>query len=326
MATDIVNNIFSVSAQTFSSKALQVFRYQYAHNAVYRRWVQALKIDVEAVNTIEEIPFLPIEFFKTCNVSTGTFVPDVTFESSGTTAQQPSKHPVKDLSIYKQSFLEGFRLFYGDVTEYCIIGLLPSYLERSGSSLVMMVDELIKLSNHPLSNFYLYNFEKLAGVLQTLEDAQQPTMLIGVTFALLDFAEKHPLQLRHTTIMETGGMKGRKKEMIREEVHEKLKASFKIERVHSEYGMTELLSQAYSKGDGVFSTPGWMKVFARDEDDPLNVMNSGRGLLNVIDLANIHSCSFIATDDVAIVHTNETFEVIGRRDGSDVRGCNLMIV
>lgn len=233
---------------------------------------------------------------------------------------------MKDINLYKQSFSKAFELFYGDIKDWCVIGLLPSYLERNNSSLVLMVDELIKMSGHADSDFYLYDFDKLQSTLQRLEMQQQKTLLIGVTFALLDFADSHPMQLDHTTIMETGGMKGRRKELTRFEVHDYLKQKFDVKNIHSEYGMTELLSQAYSKGDGIFVCPPWMKVLVRDEEDPLRVSVSGRGVLNVIDLANIYSCSFIATDDVGMVYEDGSFEVFGRLDNSDIRGCSLLVV
>lgn len=282
--------------------------------------------DKMSVERIADIPFLPVSFFKDFSVMTGNFIPDQIFESSGTTGTINSRHLVKDSSVYKSSFTKGFELFYGLPSDWCIIGLLPAYLERKGSSLVMMVDELIRLSGHQNSGFYLYNFEELYQVLKQLEANKQKTLLIGVTFALLDFAEQYPMHLQHTVVMETGGMKGRRKEMIREEVHGFLQKQFQIPAVHSEYGMTELLSQAYSAGHGIFDPVPWMRILVRDEDDPQVVQKSGKGLINIIDLANLHSCSFIATDDAGIVHTNGSFEVLGRSDYSDVRGCSLMYV
>jgi hypothetical protein len=259
-------------------------------------------------------------------VVTGAFKPEVTFESSGTTGTVNSRHAVKDLTLYTQSFTEGFKHFYGNPAEWCVIGLLPSYLERSGSSLIMMVEELIKLSANSESGFYLYEYEKLGNILKELEARKQKTLLIGVTFALLDFAEQFPIELKWTTVMETGGMKGRRREMVREEVHAILRRQLEVPAVHSEYGMTELLSQGYSVGEGIFKTVPWMKVMVRDEDDPLLVTNQGRGLINVIDLANIYSCSFIATDDVGRIFGDGSFEVLGRRDNSDIRGCSLMVM
>jgi phenylacetate-coenzyme A ligase PaaK-like adenylate-forming protein len=323
---EFVNNIFSVNPQNFSQHALQIFIRQYKSNTVYRNWVDALRIQPHTIQTISDIPYLPISFFKTHNVVAGEFEPEVIFESSGTTQTINSSHLVKDVELYKQSFIKGFKHFYGDIKDWCIIGLLPSYLERSGSSLVMMVDELIKLSRHAESGFYLYDFAKLANTLQELESRQQKTLLIGVTFALLDFAEQFPMKLKHTVVMETGGMKGRRKEMVRQEVHDILTERLGVKKIHSEYGMTELLSQGYSYGDGIFKTVPWMKVLVRDEDDPLTIKQKGRGLINVIDLANIYSCSFIATDDVGTLYEDGAFEVLGRFDNSDIRGCSLMVV
>jgi hypothetical protein len=320
----IVNNIFSVNEQNFADKALEIFRYQYSNNEVYHNWVDSLHIKFDSVMRIEEIPFLPVQLFKTHIVATGQFTPQAVFESSGTTNSLNSKHYVKDLNLYHESYFRGFQQFYGEVNRWCILGLLPSYLERTGSSLVMMVDNLIKKSGHPLSGFYLDDFKKLANTLNILEGEQQKTLLIGVTFALLDFAEQMPTKLMYTSVMETGGMKGRRKEIIRGEVHDLLTTKFDIEAIHSEYGMTELLSQAYAKADGLFSPVPWMKVLIRDEEDPLNVSATGRGGLNIIDLANVHSCSFIATEDAGECFNDGSFIVNGRIDNSDIRGCSLM--
>lgn len=322
----IVNNIFSVTEQGFDQKALEIFRFQYENNIVYQEWVDALRVNPAEVVAIEQIPFLPVAFFKSHNVVSGDFKADTVFESSGTTGSVNSKHIVKDVNVYKESFIKGFHHFYGDAANWCIIGLLPSYLERSGSSLIMMVEDLIKLTGHSQSGFYLYEFEKLAGVLQELEAKQQKTLLIGVTFALLDFADHFPMTLKHTVIMETGGMKGRRREMVREELHAYFQDKFGVSAIHSEYGMTELLSQGYSLGQGIFNTVPWMKVLLRDEDDPLLITETGRGLINVIDLANVYSCSFIATDDVGKKYDDGSFEVLGRRDNSDIRGCSLMVL
>jgi phenylacetate-coenzyme A ligase PaaK-like adenylate-forming protein len=322
----IVNNIFSVSPQTFEQQALHTFRYQYLVNKTYREWITALNIDVNKVRSVSQIPFLPVSFFKSHKVVSGDFVPEVVFSSSGTTGAVNSMHAVKEINLYIESFTRGFRYFYGNPNDWCIIGLLPSYLEREGSSLVMMVQQLIHLSGHNKSGFYLNEFGKLANVLKELEAQKQKTLLIGVTFALLDFSEQFPMQLNHVVVMETGGMKGRRTEMIREDVHAFLKNQFKTVTIHSEYGMTELLSQGYSSGNGIFKTVPWMKVLARDEDDPLLTMENGRGLINVIDLANIHSCSFIATDDVGKISEDGSFEILGRRDNSDIRGCSLMVI
>jgi len=321
----IVNNIFE-DKQAFNEKAMQIFQYQYLENNVYRIWNDILKTDIASISSLSDIPFLPISFFKTHKVMCGSFDPEYIFESSGTTQAILSRHYLKDAVLYKKSFLSAFKIFYGDAKDWCIIGLLPSYLERKNSSLVVMVDELIKQSDNVYSGFYLYDFLKLKDVLMRLEENKQKTLLIGVSFALLDFAEQYPMHLQYTLVMETGGMKGRKKELTRQEVHSVLCNNFSIDKVQSEYGMTELLSQAYSKGEGKFLCPPWMKVLVRDEEDPLLVKEKGRGILNIIDLANIYSCSFIATDDAGTVYEDGSFEVLGRMDNSDVRGCSLMVV
>ncbi len=318
-----VNNIFADDI-AFEEKALALFQFQYRHNNVYRQWCSMLKIDAAKIKSVESIPFLPVSFFKTHEVVCGSFKPEAVFTSSGTTQTLNSRHLVKDVALYRQSFTKAFELFYGPVANWCILGLLPSYLEREGSSLVMMVDELVKMSGHPQSGFYLYDEEGLAKTLAGLETAAQPTILIGVTYALLDFAAKYPMPLRHTVIMETGGMKGRRREMTRHEVQAELMQALGVPKIHSEYGMTELLSQAYSKGEGRFVCPPWMKVLVRDEEDPLAVKAAGKGVLNIIDLANIYSCSFIAVDDVGVIDTDGSFEVYGRMDNSDIRGCGLM--
>jgi len=288
-----------------------------------------LKIDCNKIDNIQQIPFLPIRFFKTHKVITTEFEAEVVFESSGTTQTINSKHYIKDTSLYEKSFNDAFRLFYGEPAEWCIIALLPSYLERNNSSLVMMADKLIQQSGHPQSGFYLNEWKKLQTTLQQLERLQQKTLLIGVTFALLDFAEQCPMQLQSTTIMETGGMKGRREEMTRQQVHEILCNSFHLKNIHSEYGMTELLSQAYSTGFGIFNCPPWMKVLLREEDDPFAIhiadtTNIISGAVNIIDLANIYSCSFIATEDAGKLHTDGSFELLGRLDNTDIRGCSLL--
>ncbi len=319
-----VNNIFTGEID-FAATALNFFDRQYAENTVYRHWCNLIN-KKDNVETLQQIAYLPISFFKTHDIKSGFFEPQITFSSSGTTQTINSNHYVKDVSVYEESFIKAFELFYGDIKDWCIIGLLPAYLERKGSSLVYMVDKLIGLSNHSFSGFYLDEFDKLADVLRQTESNGQKVLLIGVTFALLDFAEQHPMQLRHTTIMETGGMKGRRRELTRQEVHHLLHEGLGVTSVHSEYGMTELLSQAYSKGEGRFICPPWMKILVRDEEDPFLVKSSGRGIINVIDLANIDSCCFIATDDVGIVYEDGSFEVWGRLDNSDIRGCSLLVV
>ncbi len=320
------HKIFSTGESGFEALALEIFQYQLKNNAVYGAFVKALGTDTSRVDSLARIPFLPVRFFKNMKIKSGDFEPAAVFESSGTTGMVNSRHLVKDLSIYQESFTRGFELIYGPASEFCIIGLLPSYLERGNSSLVYMVDKLIRQSGHPQSGFYLNEFDKLAIVLQELESRQQKTLLIGVSFALLDFVEKYQIPLKHTIIMETGGMKGRRKELIRPELHRILKAAFSVPVIHSEYGMTELLSQAYSKGEGIYHCPPWMKVLLRDDEDPLRVITSGSGVVNVIDLANIHSCSFIASDDAGKVYSDGSFEILGRVDGSDMRGCSLLVV
>jgi len=316
--------------QIFSGKEvsdkiiLDVFRFQYQNNQVYQDWCNVLNRQPDKIQNVESIPFLPISFFKTHKIVCGDFEPELIFESSGTTQTVNSQHLIKYASIYEESFQKGFELFYGAPRDWCILGLLPAYLERKNSSLVKMANDLIALSQHPKSGFYLYDFEKLNATLNELEVAGQKTLLLGVTFALLDFAEAFPNQLRSTIIMETGGMKGRKKELTRQEVHKYLHRQLGVAHVHSEYGMTELLSQAYSKGEGRYVCSPWMRAYLREENDPFAIKKSGQGLINVIDLANVYSCSFIATDDVGILHSDNTFEVQGRLDNSDLRGCSLL--
>lgn len=321
----IVNNIFDASLP-FSTKAVQAAQYQDARNTMYQSWNGLLHRDIARVNDICDIPFLPISFFKTHRVVSGQSAPVVIFESSGTTKSNVSRHYVSDLDIYRRSFTGSFQRFYGHIEDWCIIGLLPSYLERQHSSLVLMVDEMVRKSGHPGSGFYLHDLESLHAMLLRLEEQGQQTLLIGVTFALLDFAAAFPMRLQHTVVMETGGMKGRRKELTRQEVHAQLCTRLGVPVIHSEYGMTELLSQAYSARNGRFHCPPWMKVLVREEDDPLAVHTQGRGVLNIIDLANIHSCCFIATDDVGTVFPDGSFEVLGRMDSSDMRGCSLMAV
>lgn len=321
----IVNNIFDESI-SFNTRALQVWQYQFQYNNIYHNWCNLMHAGTASFSSPAEIPFLPVSFFKTHKVVSAVFEPAQVFESSGTTTTLNSFHYVRDANLYRQSFMQGFERMYGNIRDWCIIGLLPAYLERQNSSLVVMVDALIKASGHEASGFYLYEYELLKNILAKLESRQQKTLLIGVTFALLDFAEQYPLQLKHTVIMETGGMKGRRKELTRPELHAILCNSFGVARIHSEYGMTELLSQAYSKDNGRFYCPPWMKVFVRDEEDPLAIKEQGRGVLNIIDLANIDSCSFIATDDVGIIYEDGSFEVYGRIDNSDIRGCSLLVV
>ncbi|MBZ5856687.1 LuxE/PaaK family acyltransferase [Flavihumibacter profundi] len=338
MRSELIHKIFSVGKYLPDSLVLEVFRYQYDQNPLYRQFCSAIHRPPEKVINITDIPFLPIRFFKTHAVKTGDFEPETFFESSGTTGTINSRHLVRSLDIYRESFTRGFEIFYGMPQDLCIIGLLPAYLERQHSSLVFMVDELIRLSGHPQSGFYLYDHDKLSETLLSLEKNGQRAILIGVTFALLDFADKFPINLHHTIIMETGGMKGRRKELTRPELHQKLSNSFGEAQIHSEYGMTELLSQAYSADNGIFYSPPWLKILFREEDDPLVVVSPGghyppgdtrrvkNGAINVIDLANIDSCCFIATDDMGRMHPDGGFEVLGRIDNSDIRGCSLMTI
>jgi len=322
------DKILAVSRTEMDDLALEIFQYQYTQNPVYRQYADALGKTPSTVDSIYQIPFLPIRFFKSHAVQNGSFEPEVVFESSGTTGSNTSRHYVKDTLLYKAIFTSAFRLFYGEPSNWCIIGLLPSYLERKNSSLVFMVDELIKQSKHPSSGFYLNEYGKLKEVIGALEQKAQPTLLIGVTFGLLDFAEVYVQggqPLKHTTIIETGGMKGRREEMVREEMHAVLKEAFKVPFIQSEYGMTELLSQAWSYGNGIFTTPPWMKIIMRDEEDPFHLHAEGTGAINIIDLGNIHSCSFIATDDIGRLHADGQFEVLGRLDNSDLRGCSLLV-
>lgn len=331
MACEWSDKIFSVSGAGFEDLALDIFSFQYQNNPVYHSYVNALQIESFRIDSLEKIPFLPISFFKTHKIKTGEFEEKIVFESSGTTQSFKSHHYVKDAGLYSKSFTNAFEKIYGSVHDWCIIGLLPSYFERDNSSLVYMVESLIKSSKHPESGFYLNEFKNLVEILTSLESRNQKTLLIGVTFALLELAEKFSMALSSTVIMETGGMKGRREELTREEIHEILKRAFSKKEIHSEYGMTELLSQAYSKANGIFYCPPWMKVMIRDEEDPLIIKknedaNSVSGAINIIDLANVYSCSFIATDDVGKLYNDGSFEVLGRMDGSDLRGCSLMTV
>jgi hypothetical protein len=322
----VTDEFFTADRQELPSRALELCAFQYAHNPLYRQYADALGVDPAALTDPAGIPFLPISFFKTQPVKTTDFTPEALFASSGTTGMVSSRHEIKDLALYRASFRAGFYRFYGDITDWCVIGLLPSYLERSNSSLVVMVDDLIRESGHPDSGFYLYDHAALYAVLQRLEAQGQKTLLIGVTFALLDFAERYSLSLRHTVVMETGGMKGRRRELTRPELHAFLSQRLGVSAIHAEYGMTELLSQAYSAGNGLFTCPPWMQVLVRMEDDPLDVRTQGEGILNIIDLANRWSCGFLATDDVGRVYPDGRFEVSGRVDNSDIRGCSLLVV
>ncbi|OOG63770.1 acyl transferase [Flavobacterium sp. A45] len=322
------SDIFTISSQKqFEKIALKVFRFQYENNLVYQEFCDLLKTNPQKIKSLHQIPFLPIQFFKSHNVVSNNDPIQATFTSSGTTGTITSRHLVTDVSIYEESYRKGFSQFYGNIEDYVVLALLPSYLEREGSSLIYMVDDLINMTNNPESGFYLNNHDELIQKLVVLDQAGQNVILIGVTYALLDLIEKRTFELQHTIIMETGGMKGKRKEMIREELHEQLCNGFGVSAIHSEYGMTELLSQAYSLGNGVFECPSWMQIHIRDTEDALTYINDGKtGGINVIDLANINSCSFIATQDLGKKYPNTTFEVLGRFDNSDIRGCNLMVV
>lgn len=307
--------------------ALKVFRFQYDNNKIYREFCQFLKKDKANVKVMTDIPFLPIQFFKSHDIVSSSSPIQEIFTSSGTTGMTTSKHLVTDLTYYEQSFHTTFSQFYGAAENFVILALLPSYLEREGSSLIYMVNDLIQKSNHPESGFYLNNHEELIDKLEQLDNSGQNVLLLGVTYALLDLVEKKKFQLKNTIIMETGGMKGKRKEIIREELHAILRDGFAVSSIHSEYGMTELLSQAYSFGNGIFECPPWMTILIRDTEDALSYLTYGKtGGINVIDLANINSCSFIATQDLGKKNPNHSFEVLGRFDTSDIRGCNLMVI
>ena len=322
-----LKDIFSISTpQEFNEKALQVFNYQYKNNSVYRTYCDLLRRKPQDINHIEEIPFLPISFFKSHKVISSEASAEVTFSSSGTTGAQTSKHYVTNINVYEESFRRGFTHFYNTVDNYAVLALLPSYLEREGSSLIYMVQDLIEKSNNPASGFYLNDLNALVQNLKKLEEQGQKVLLIGVSFALLDLAENFKLNLKHTIVMETGGMKGRRKEIIRQELHEILKQGLGVDTVHSEYGMTELLSQAYALKNGIFECPPWMQILIRDPEDALTLLPEGKsGGINIIDLANINSCSFIATQDLGKNLGGGKTEILGRFDNSDIRGCNLMV-
>ena len=320
-------DIFTISNQKqFEKIALKIFRFQYDNNFVYREFCELLNIEKGSVKSLQQIPFLPIQFFKShIVVSNGNSIQE-TFTSSGTTGMITSKHLITDITLYEESYHNAFSEFYGNIENYVVLAVLPSYLERSGSSLIYMVKDLITLSKNENSGFYLNNYEELISKLIELDTIGQNVILIGVTYALLDLIEKQKFQLKNTIIMETGGMKGKRKEIIREELHHILCEGFGVSSIHSEYGMTELLSQAYSLGNGIFECPNWMNILIRDTEDALTYVETGKtGGINVIDLANINSCSFIATQDLGKKYTNNSFEVLGRFDNSDIRGCNLMI-
>lgn len=323
-----INSIFKIQSEAeFTTTALEIFKFQFEHNSVYRSFCDLLYKHPSDVHTIEQIPFLPIEFFKTHTIASTNKAAEAIFTSSGTTGSVVSKHHVSDLNVYKHSFRKGFQSYYGDIEDYTVLALLPSYLEREGSSLVYMANDMITQSKQAESGFYLHDLEALKDTLISLEAKGQNTLLMGVSYALLDLIEAHSFDLKHTIVMETGGMKGQRKELVKSELHALLKQGFGVDAIHSEYGMTELLSQAYSKGDGVFETPPWMKVLTRDPEDALSIQPIGRsGGVNIIDLANINSCAFIASQDLGKIKSDGSFEILGRFDQSDIRGCNLMVL
>ena len=323
-----INRIFEITnSSQFNKLALEIFNFQYDNNTIYRNFCDYLGKSKSNVTTVKDIPYLPIEFFKSKKVVTKNQKPQIVFESSGSTGQLVSKHYVSKLAIYVKSYLKTFEYFYGNIEDYCVLALLPSYMEREGSSLIYMVKDLIKKSRHPKSGFYLDNKVDLLKTLISLDQSSGKSILIGVSYALLDLSEHHSINLKNTIIMETGGMKGRRTELVRDELHSILKKSFGLDAIHSEYGMTELLSQAYSQANGIFNCPPWMSVSIRETEDPLTTETFGKiGGINIIDLANIYSCSFIATQDLGRVYKDGSFEVLGRFDHSDVRGCNLMVL
>ena len=321
-------DIFNISAvRKFETEALKIFRQQAKNNKVYKQFLDLLKIDPAIINKVDNIPFLPVEFFKSHKILSSSDKVERIFSSSGTTGAVQSQHFVTDLRIYEESFSRGFEYFYGSIEDYTILALLPGYLERQGSSLIYMVDHLIKASASKDSGFYLNELHELSELLIKLDSKGEKVLLIGVTYALLDLIERQKFKLKNTIVMETGGMKGKRKELIRSELHEVLSEGFGLDNIHSEYGMTELLSQAYSLGGGVFETPPWMKISIRDTEDPFHTLDNGRtGGINIVDLANVNSCSFIATQDLGRKISEHKFEILGRFDHSDIRGCNLMVV
>jgi phenylacetate-coenzyme A ligase PaaK-like adenylate-forming protein len=325
--SDIENRIFKIdNKESFNDLALKIFHFQFENNFVYKTFVQKLGVDISKITNIDEIPFLPIEFFKSHKILSKNTPAEIVFSSSGTTGMISSKHFVTDICLYENSFLNGFSMFYGKPEDFVFLALLPSYLQRGGSSLVYMAEKLIQKSDHSESGFYLNDYEKLYNTLLNLKAKGKKTILLGVTYALLDMIEKYSIDFSDLIVMETGGMKGRRKEMVREELHDVLTNGFGIREIHSEYGMTELLSQAYSKGEGKFDCPPWMKIKIRDINDPFSKVNTGKtGGINVIDLANLYSCSFIETKDLGKKYQDDSFEVLGRFDNSDVRGCNLLV-
>ena len=320
-------NFFDIKDDAaFEKAALSLFYHQAKNCSVYASFIHHLGIQPNGITAYRQIPFLPINFFKSHDVVSNLAAPDIVFKSSATTSQTHSRHLVCDVEVYEQSFNLAFEQFYGSIKNTCLLALLPSYLERDGSSLIYMVDSLLKQSEHPKSGYFLHDLNSLYQTLKELQIARQKTILIGVTYALLDFVEQFELEFPELIVMETGGMKGKRKELVREELHHLLCKGFGLAKIHSEYGMTELLSQAYSVGDGIFNCPPWMKILLRDMYDPLMLVeNKQTGGINVIDLANVNSCSFIATQDLGKLHEDGSFEVLGRFDNADIRGCNLLV-
>lgn len=323
----LTDHIFHLSSEAdFEATALQVFGFQYENNTVYRTYCQHIGKSKENVQTLSDIPFLPISFFKTHDVKTGDFEPELIFRSSGTTGMERSRHLIKDAALYRKSLIESFRHFYGNPSDYVFLALLPNYIEQQNSSLIYMMEELMRESGAKENGYYLYNHEDMHQKLIQLRDNQQKTILWGVTFALLDFAEKYTMDFPQLIVFETGGMKGRRKEMVKEELYGILRKAFGVTDIHSEYGMCELLSQAYSKGGNIFSTPPWMQLRLRSEKDPFDGSNQmATGVINIIDLANLHSCAFIATEDLGRRHP-DGIEILGRMDHSQTRGCSLMVL
>ncbi|MFH2142830.1 MAG: acyl transferase [Bacteroidota bacterium] len=318
--------IFEQSLKKFEKTALNIFKFQAENNPVYKKYLKYTGRKAVEINNIPEIPFLPVDFFKSHHIVCGNKKEEIIFTSSGTTGSQKSKHFIVNTKLYEESFSKTFKMFYGDLADYCMLGLLPNMDERKDSSLVYMVKKLIELTNHPISGFYLDDIQKLTNVIKTLEQRKQKTILLGLSYALLDFAEKTVLKLSNTIVMETGGMKGRREEITKTGLHDALKKGFGVQDIHSEYGMTELLSQAYSKGNGKYFCPPWMKILIRDPYDPFNYLPFRQsGGINIIDLANLHSCSFIETKDLGKLYPDGSFEVLGRIDHSEIRGCNLMM-
>ena len=323
---ELLHKLEQINSVCFDEICMELFNYQAQENKLYRDFINLLGLNPKDITIPLQIPFLPISFFKTKKIKSGNWEEDLIFKSSATTGSVQSNHYVSDRNFYLNNCINGFSKFYGSPRDYAVLALLPSYLEREGSSLILMTEYFIKLSKYKESGFFLNNMDELAQSLQMCMDKNIPVILLGVSFALLDFAEKYSMPLQDVIIMETGGMKGRRKELLRDEMHLILKEAFKVDAIHSEYGMTELLSQAYSRGNGVFNCSDTMKILIRDSSDPLTLLPTGRnGAINIIDLANIDSCAFIASDDIGKLNNDESFEILGRLDSGDLRGCNLLV-